>query len=94
GVLVALKVRAPLVAGMAVAGAFAVFHGHAHGAEMPGAAAPALYAAGFLLATGVLHAVGVAAALALGKALAAKGDRLVRAGGAAIAASGAVLAVI
>lgn len=91
GAVVALKLRLPVGAGMAIVGAFAVFHGHAHGAEMPDAASPALYAVGFLLATGVLHAVGVAAALVAGKALSGAGDKVIRVGGAAIAASGAIL---
>lgn len=94
GSLVALNFQPPVWAGMAIVGGFALFHGHAHGAEMPDAAAPALYAAGFLLATGVLHAAGIAAALATAKALATRGGRLVRAGGAAIAASGAALMML
>ena len=49
----------PLVA------AFAVFHGHAHGTEMPDIAAPWQYFVGFAVATAVLHASGVAAASAL-----------------------------
>ena len=43
---------------MAVAGAFALFHGHAHGTELPGFATPAVYGAGFLAATALLHAAG------------------------------------
>ncbi len=58
GVLVAFGTRLPVTAAMAVAGAFALFHGHAHGTELPGFAAPAIYGAGFLAATALLHAAG------------------------------------
>lgn len=91
GGLVALKVRPPVGVGSAVVAAFALFHGHAHGAEMPEAAAPELYAAGFLVATGILHLAGIAAARVAAKAWAGRGDALVRAGGGGIAAVGAVL---
>jgi urease accessory protein len=67
----------PLVA------AFALFHGHAHGAEMPDFAAPWRYFLGFALATALLHAAGVAAVSA-----ARTHPALVRAGGAAIALAG------
>jgi urease accessory protein len=42
---------------------FAVFHGHAHGTEMPDYGAPLLYAAGFVLATGALHLCGISIGL-------------------------------
>ena len=51
GAIVALKRKAPLAVAIGVVGAFAVFHGHAHGTEMPPDALGAAYAAGFLLAT-------------------------------------------
>jgi len=41
-------------------GAFAVFHGHAHGTELPQAASPLAYSAGFVISTGLLHLAGVA----------------------------------
>ncbi len=65
---------------------FALFHGHAHGAEMPDFSAPWLYFAGFLFATAVLHAIGVAA----GAALKAR-PGILRAGGAAIGLAGSWL---
>ena len=43
-------------------GLFALFHGHAHGTELPGFAHPAAYGAGFVAATALLHAGGVAIA--------------------------------
>lgn len=91
GGLVAFARRMPTVAGVALTGALAVFHGHAHGAEMPQAASIALYGLGFVAATVALHAVGAAAALRLGKLNQA---RLVRAGGAAIAVAGVALAAL
>ncbi|SFI67624.1 HupE/UreJ family protein [Albimonas pacifica] len=85
GLAVALAIRPPLWAAALVVAAFAVFHGHAHGAEMPGAASPLAYAAGFVLATGLLHLAGIGiGALSRWPA----GRALVRAGGGAIALAG------
>jgi len=58
GALVALNARVVVGLGMAVVAAFAVFHGHAHGSEMPAGLSVAGYAAGFALATALLHAAG------------------------------------
>lgn len=63
GALVAGALRPPLWVAAIVVGAFAVFHGHAHGTELPEAAAPLAYGAGFVLSTGLLHAVGIAIGL-------------------------------
>jgi len=63
GLLAALNKRVPVAAGMALVGLFAVFHGHAHGAEMPEAAQPLHYALGFTAATALLHVAGIAAVL-------------------------------
>ncbi|HQZ11401.1 MAG TPA: HupE/UreJ family protein [Devosia sp.] len=52
----------PVAAAMALVGVFAVFHGHAHGAEMPVNAVGFEYALGFLLATAALHLAGIGAA--------------------------------
>lgn len=57
----------PVAAAMSLVGAFAVFHGHAHGAEMPANAAGVEYALGFLLATALLHLSGIAAAMGVSK---------------------------
>lgn len=59
GLLIAAAVRLPLAASSALVGLFAVFHGHAHGAEMPATASGLAYAIGFVLATGVLHCCGI-----------------------------------
>jgi urease accessory protein len=59
GLLVAFAVRPPAAAGMAIVALFALFHGHAHGAEMSEAAQPLLYGLGFALASVALHGVGI-----------------------------------
>ena len=63
GGVAALGKPMPVVGAMALVGTFAVFHGHAHGAEMPVDAAGLDYALGFVAATALLHAAGIAAAL-------------------------------
>lgn len=65
GVLVAAAVRLPLLASTAILGVFAIFHGYAHGAEMPQGAPGFGYALGFTLATASLHGLGVALALSV-----------------------------
>lgn len=84
GLLVALAVDLPVSAGIAVIGLFALFHGHAHGAEVPENAGGLDYIAGFAAATILLQAVGIAAGLGLGKRL----RGLARGAGAACAAIG------
>jgi urease accessory protein len=67
GAALALKLNPGVLAAAAVCGFFAVFHGFAHGAEMPVDASGAAYGAGFLLATALLHAAGAAAGVAFSK---------------------------
>jgi urease accessory protein len=85
GLLIAAAVRLPATAGAAIVAVFAVFHGHAHGSEIPQALAPWLYAAGFLLATAVLHATGIVA----GRQWTARQPWLARTAGLALSAGGA-----
>jgi urease accessory protein len=59
GAAVAMRLRLPFAAAAAVVAVFAVFHGHAHGAELPGSANPLAYGAGFVVATGLLHLCGI-----------------------------------
>jgi len=66
GLAVALGVKAPVALGAVLIGVFALFHGHAHGAEAP-ATGWYGYAAGFALATALLHVVGIAIGLAIGR---------------------------
>jgi urease accessory protein len=88
GVLIAAAVRLPLVASMILVGLFALFHGHAHGAEMPDTAAGLAYGLGFILATACLHGIGIS----LGVVAQRFGtERLVRYAGGAIAVFGLYL---
>lgn len=59
GLLIAAYVRAPLAVAAVIVGAFAIFHGHAHGTELPLAASAAAYSVGFVVATGLLHLAGI-----------------------------------
>lgn len=92
GAVIAVQARFPLALCVAVVGGFGVFHGQAHGAEMPVAATPALYALGFVLATALLHATGLASvALTRKLALDTVSQWTVRASGAAMSLAGVAL---
>lgn len=85
GLMVAMAARPPLwVAGVLVA-IFAIFHGHAHGTELPEAANPVSYALGFVIATGMLHLGGIGFGLLVRWP---SGVMAVRAGGGLIALAG------
>ena len=58
GIVIALSWNTDVVTGFGMAGFFAVFHGFAHGAEIPQAVLPALYSVGFILATSILLVTG------------------------------------
>lgn len=85
GLLVALAVELPVSAGVAIIGLFALFHGHAHGTEVPENAGGLEYMAGFAVVTALLHAAGLAAGLG------ARSRGFARAAGAGCAAVGAGL---
>ena len=59
GAAVLLELRPPLAAAAALVGFFAIFHGYAHGTELPPGQSGLLYSMGFVMATGCLHAVGI-----------------------------------
>lgn len=59
GTAIAVDKKVPMVAAMSAVGVFAVFHGYAHGAEMPEVARPQTYALGFMSGTALLHLAGV-----------------------------------
>jgi urease accessory protein len=59
GVLIAGGIRAPVWAASLIVAVFAIFHGYAHGKELPSAADPIGYSVGFVLSTGLLHVVGI-----------------------------------
>lgn len=88
GLAVAIRYDWPVAAAMTLVGAFAVFHGHAHGAEMPVDASGAAYAAGFVTATGILHLVGIATGLGIGTIGRSYSPRVTQLGGAAVALAG------
>ena len=60
GALIALRFKAPLAIAMVLVGIFAIFHGYAHGTEMPGQISAITYGAGFVIGTGLLHLAGIA----------------------------------
>lgn len=91
GALIALAAHPRLPVALVVVALSALFHGHAHGAEMPELVGGVPYGAGFTAATALLHALGVGFATTLRRAAAAPGDGWVRAAGAAIGVAGLVL---
>lgn len=85
GAVILLAVRAPVAVATSIVAAFALFHGYAHGLELPAAADPVGYSAGFVLCTGLLHVAGIT--LGLLKSTRA-GTLVLRGGGGLIALSG------
>ena len=85
GLAIAAAWRAPIGVALAIVALFGVFHGFAHGKELPEAAAPAAYAAGFVVSTGLLHLGGIAIGLLKGLP---RGMQMLRASGGLIAAAG------
>lgn len=65
GVLIAASVHLPLATSIAIVGLFAVFHGHAHGGEMPENASGLAFGVGFVIATAFLHACGIGLGIAI-----------------------------
>ena len=96
GAAVAFDLKAPTVAAMGVVGLFAVFHGHAHGAEIPESAGGVAYAAGFMIATALLHLAGITAGFLIGRAGEHYGSLVVRmAGGfATVAGLGLLIGIL
>lgn len=88
GILIATAKRLPVTAGSFLVGLFALFHGYAHGAEMPATSSGLLYGAGFVLATAMLHLFGI------GMGLVARSTNsmiIIRIGGCAVAVCGIYL---
>ena len=85
GMMVAVAARPPLWVAAVLVGAFAIFHGHAHGAELPPGADALAFSAGFVIATGLLHLAGIAFGLL---ARWPAGRLAVRSAGGAIAIAG------
>ena len=85
GVVVLGEVKPPVTVTALIVGLFAVFHGHAHGAELPEGASGVTYSLGFVVATGTLHAVGIAIGLVHRWPA---GQKALRVAGAGVAAAG------
>jgi urease accessory protein len=93
GLVIAASVQLPAPAGAAIVGAFALFHGYAHGTEA-GSAMAGSYLAGFVISTTLLHCAGIALGLALGSGLGlghASGRTVARLLGGATAMTGLAL---
>ncbi|MFO0934178.1 MAG: HupE/UreJ family protein [Planctomycetota bacterium] len=86
GAAVLAEWRPPLAVAAVLVGAFAVFHGHAHGTELPAGADGFAYSVGFVVSTGLLHAVGIAMGLVHRWPA---GRAALRVAGAGVAAAGA-----
>jgi urease accessory protein len=84
GGLVLFAVRLPLPAACVLVGVFAIFHGYAHGAELPESAGAVAYTIGFVLATVLLHLIGIG----MGLHRWPSGVRVLQGGGAVVAAGG------
>ena len=90
GVLVALALRLPITLAGIIVALFAIFHGHAHGTELPTAANPLAYSVGFVIATGLLHVLGITFGLLVRWPI---GQMLVQLGGGMIALTGVAFLV-
>ena len=88
GLAVALRWQWPVVAAMALVGVFAIFHGHAHGAEMPVDASGLEYGLGFMLATALLHVVGIGLGIGIARFGRTTSPRVIQFGGGAMAVAG------
>jgi urease accessory protein len=84
GAVVALQWKGPVTVAMVLAGFFAIFHGHAHGFEVPALASPMGYATGFILATAALHTLGIGLGIGIGQV----SRRVAQIGGGAMALAG------
>ena len=91
GIAIAARLHLPTVAAMGLVGCFALFHGQAHGMELPDTASGLAYGVGFLLASGCLHAIGIGLGLAIGKTGEVFGNRVLRATGGAMALVGVMI---
>ena len=89
GSMIALDRRPPLWGAALIVSFFAVFHGYAHGAELPGRTGALAYSAGFVVATGMIHLTGIGIGFV---ERVPRGTAMLRIAGSAIALSGLLLA--
>lgn len=93
GGVIAFGWRMSAGAAMVLVGALAIFHGHAHGTEMPVSVSGIEYGLGFAAATALLHGMGIALGLGATKLADKAAPALIRIGGGAIALAGVALAI-
>ena len=91
GLAVALQWNLPVAGAMALVGFFALFHGHAHGAEMPTDASGLAYGLGFVIATAILHMIGISIGLGIGFFARTTSRRLARTSGGIMALAGVAM---
>lgn len=91
GAAVAFRLSMPVAIAVALVGLFAVFHGHAHGEEMPENAAGLAYGLGFMLATAALHLAGIGLGFLIGQIADERGPAVVRITGGVVAVAGLAL---
>ncbi len=88
GALILLRARLPIWGAAPIVGFLAIFHGYAHGTELPQSADPVSFGFGFVLMTGLLHGAGIVIGLITKLP---RGEMLLRMGGALIAVPGIFL---
>ena len=85
GAAILCRWQAPVLLAAPIVAVFGLFHGYAHGLELPSMADPLGFSLGFVLATGLLHVLGIAIGLLRDRP---HGERMLRAGGGLIALAG------
>jgi urease accessory protein len=93
GLVLLFGVGLPTVGAMALVGFFAIFHGYAHGLEVPNMASALSYGVGFVFATGLLHLAGITLGLFARRAAVSLRPGLFRAAGATFTLAGIALLI-
>jgi urease accessory protein len=93
GLLILFATRLPLLVSMGIVGALAIFHGYAHGAEMPATASGLAYGISFILSTATLHLIGIGIGSSIDGFAPRLRDRLFRCGGVAVVLGAAYVLV-
>lgn len=88
GLTVGFQLSLPTIMAMTLVGFFAIFYGHAHGAEVPDTVSGFAYGCGFVAATALLHAIGIGLGLQIGLAGQHRSRRIVQVGGTAMTMAG------
>jgi urease accessory protein len=94
GLAVAFQVSVSTLCATALVGVFAIFHGHAHGTEMPEGMSGLSYGLGFVCSTALLHAIGVGLGLAVGKTGEVCNRRIAQVSGTAMAIAGLAMVTV